>query len=1705
MDRTKDRKTWIQSDSKGEYPVVPAIKEEILPQYEEYLLLLQERNRLLTQLRQKNKQQVQLERKEKGFSIYVNGANIDLPANSSLRLAAGLKTATGKSGDQTKKRAKTAPARERRRNWNVSSVDIATNDGQKKVKAPEILSGKYEEDFEEINIDEDVDDIEDVGNSVSSSSSLHTPRRQKTSYLKRKVASLRENTMTITVADVHKLRQSLETNAHIRQSVIMDISSSSSLSCRGNDVNESEHTFSSEDEIPEDIEMFKEDSESDHEPPIDEDCEIEEDLEPAMESIKFSRGNKKSLKPNLGPGDTIVLEFAPSSDNKSRIEKSLMAVRKKESVEGISSSSLYSSALSKPPMLESKSSHKSGATRDMNHINTAPRVKTLVSAKRHSSGSKEDSAEEALAVIKAMKEENQEAAHFAKSARPLPLPGSKSRQLAPPIKSSSQECVIDNKQDSDHISVIVKRVLEMAPKQQRGLLKMLSKIDDSLTEANGSGFNKPLDSKEKGGKVTIEMVSNWGHPSRLGLTEIQLLNELEHLLPVSSSGVFVHGAETMSGSPSILFNGKTKTTKERNMWSCRWTGRPIVLCIEVGNVKGQQSQLSALRIWNWNKSIQELDAGVRQVRVFVGDELVFDGDVDKGCGNHVFDYSKTIQFSDKLTSKRLESPSSFSAKSMSSKDRSPTRTNVSIPPPFPATSYSLSNWGLPSPLKGDNPSVPNDGHHHTFRSISRSSASSASSSGSHPSRPSSQNDEKGRQTRSETRTLGRPSQIMRQNTWDTDHSSPENEHQDTENDNVPERISNTPCFSKHISGRLSGKSSDSDTSRSNTDSCEQKPPLPPDKSLQKSADKMARSTEKLAPKASKSEPLKSPRAAPVLSVKSSLSGQDLRHEEDKLEAPIVEQLKNMGLRESKRKKDIPRWLTSGEAVEVKTDNLNERSTTKIRKQNNTKAAAKPEEDEDIQSLLDEEFAKFSDPKAGLLPNKTLKKSKLPPSSCPEEDDDTVSPMKRIEKSRSKWRSKQSENIEETWGSLSFFNKSHRGRLSIDMTDDILDEYLAPAKKSEISPLPIPEDGFTDDDESFVIPELPTGQELVINILSTWGDKHYVGLTTIQVFASTGEQVQIKKIHADPPDINILPEYDRDPRVVTNLLDGVSRTRDDTHMWLTPFTPGKNHFIFITFAKSYNVALIRIWNYNKSRIHSYRGAKDIVMTLDKTVIFKGEIARACGGTEGGTEAFGDTILFTTDEEVLDAVSRNDDAFEGDMLSEGEEDIPLQRPRTADNEESDEMRPFTRAAGQLEKKEKTPSGMVTFAGDILVYKTHKLELNFTATWGDLHYLGLTALEVVGKDGEALPLNMSVLSAQPRDIRHLKGHERDDRTLDKLIDGTCITTSDEHMWLVPFTEGQNHTVTVTFPQETLVSGLRIWNYNKTPEDTFRGARIMHVSINERWISPEEGFLVRKGPGNCHFDFAQEINFTRNPEVPSQGNQNTNDEGEPMQMPCGFIYQLHLFSTWGDPYYIGLNGLEFYDTFFKKIILTESNIAAHPNSVNVLEQVHNDVRTPDKLIDGENDTMDGRHMWLAPILPGVMNRVYIIFDQPTTVSMIKIWNYSKTPQRGVKDFALLVDDLLVYNGTLQAVKSTASGILPTCSGPQQYHTILFTGNADVLRREKYTVINNQAEDQDVQLLNDKKIVTKHADPNKANSGKPVNQALRPKTSVIEVNKRTR
>jgi hypothetical protein len=67
-------------------------------------------------------------------------------------------------------------------------------------------------------------------------------------------------------------------------------------------------------------------------------------------------------------------------------------------------------------------------------------------------------------------------------------------------------------------------------------------------------------------------------------------------------------------------------------------------------------------------------------------------------------------------------------------------------------------------------------------------------------------------------------------------------------------------------------------------------------------------------------------------------------------------------------------------------------------------------------------------------------------------------------------------------------------------------------------------------------------------------------------------------------------YGNDPRTVDKLVDGSNRTCDDLHMWLTPFTAGRHHYVFIDLGLSRTLSMLRIWNYNKSRIHSYRGAR-----------------------------------------------------------------------------------------------------------------------------------------------------------------------------------------------------------------------------------------------------------------------------------------------------------------------------------------------------------------------------------------------------------------------------------------------------------------------------------------------------------------------------------
>ncbi len=86
-------------------------------------------------------------------------------------------------------------------------------------------------------------------------------------------------------------------------------------------------------------------------------------------------------------------------------------------------------------------------------------------------------------------------------------------------------------------------------------------------------------------------------------------------------------------------------------------------------------------------------------------------------------------------------------------------------------------------------------------------------------------------------------------------------------------------------------------------------------------------------------------------------------------------------------------------------------------------------------------------------------------------------------------------------------------------------------------------------------------------------------------------------------------------------------------------------------------------------------------------------------------------------------------------------------------------------------------------------------------------------------------------------------------------------------------------------------------------------------------------------------------------------------------------------------------------------------------------DIRTIDKLVNTENETYEDKNLWLAPFINphfgekelDLLNKfkqniIYIYFEKPIIISAINIWNYTKTPSRGVREFEISLDDKIIY-----------------------------------------------------------------------------------------------
>ncbi|OQR96676.1 hypothetical protein ACHHYP_13821 [Achlya hypogyna] len=704
------------------------------------------------------------------------------------------------------------------------------------------------------------------------------------------------------------------------------------------------------------------------------------------------------------------------------------------------------------------------------------------------------------------------------------------------------------------------------------------------------------------------------------------------------------------------------------------------------------------------------------------------------------------------------------------------------------------------------------------------------------------------------------------------------------------------------------------------------------------------------------------------------------------------------------------------------------------------------------------------------------------------------------------------SLQSSWDTLEHFKKTNRSRLPLEASPRTTYEPVARVAEvistrvaiGDTPRAPVTDVADTDVPQAARIPELPRGRTLVFEWLSTWGDPYYIGLNGIDVFDATGALVRLTKaqVSATPASINVLPEYaaSADPRVADNLVDGVNYTCDDLHMWLAPFTPGQRHAVTLQLAAPTTLAMLRIWNYNKSRAHSFRGVKDTRILLDGREVFAGEVRKA-PGILGAVDQCSEVVLFTTDEAVLRAIELIDADPTVDATPLVVDQVPaIPRPTTA--EEQANLRPKTSVATSVPRTMAT-AVPATSGGR----RGRCLKLVFQSTWGDRNYVGLTGLQLFvqrGPQTAPVALQLDQLSAEPRDL-HSLGYDGDPRTLDKLIDGVDITCDDTHMWLVPFGGPKAPELTIVLATEEVCVAVAFWNYNKSAEDTARGAKAVSLFLDGRCIATT---VLRKAPGHALFDYRQLVSLQAPMALPPPASVGyrthvVRQDYEAPLHPSGFVLKVVLWSTWGDPYYVGLNGLEVFDAS-GTLLPAPSVLVADPAGLDGSPQ---DVRVVGNLFLGDNNTWDAAHAWLATLASSVGrstgNTIYVVYEAPVTIAMIKVYNYSKTPDRGAREIEIYLDDLKVYMGTLRQAPP-APGVARTGKLQQTGdfgQPILFTLNPAIVEGEKRKLLYCGAEEQDVLCINEGQVVVEskamYRAPDPGAEGVVVDLLQRPTTAM--------
>lgn len=487
--------------------------------HDEYLISLQQRNRLLERLKRKDPLQIKLEQLERGFSLYLNGANSERRNyHRKIKSHGCLKneTDTTRTNAQLEERElrehsiQTVPRKIQRRGWLQKTVEIKTEKGAKlRIKPPL----EYSEDFEPYE------------------------------------------SLTVETNGDDPLPYSQESRRSLQLSIEEKRMEEDSLS-------------DDYDSVEEDV--FSEPSSTDETVTSFGGLQLHSSKSPQKETSEHWDAGRCS---GLDSGTLTVLEF--SQDQNVKPQRVLSAKRKDNAEMYIPVRPvMVKNKITRP---FSADFFHQGKRHEKNCSRPLSRPEIPLSATRKGVCEK-DPALSVSAVIKAMQIENEVLQRHLQGQMFSTSPQKKfsvssvvSTMGGPPEKSQTRT----------DITEAVERIYCSGTRQQKKHPKVLPEpkhnsacdndifLSDDKSEVDSMLREKMTTSMEVHDAiyVTMELLSNWGNPLNVGLSKVEFFDLYNEKMFVSPHDVDIRNADN-PGDLCCLVNKNLNITKESFLWMC---------------------------------------------------------------------------------------------------------------------------------------------------------------------------------------------------------------------------------------------------------------------------------------------------------------------------------------------------------------------------------------------------------------------------------------------------------------------------------------------------------------------------------------------------------------------------------------------------------------------------------------------------------------------------------------------------------------------------------------------------------------------------------------------------------------------------------------------------------------------------------------------------------------------------------------------------------------------------------------------------------------------------------------------------------------------------------------------------------------------------------------------------------------------------------